>query len=132
MNTMSSIASTFRHVFDKLPEIEFNGNWQNGTGYFDGAAKDASIKTACRSVDRHGRKLIIVPFPKLEQNLVFFERFHGGADRIVLHHPNIRMCSRTWTVRSGMTSHSADDAVCIPYLVMLETLAYFQAEPAEA
>lgn len=84
-------AANFAKVFNGLPELEYQSKWANGTGYFDGASKDESIKTAGRAVDPHGRRIVIIPLHKQGgdrfKNVVIFQRYSDSQDVLIVHCP---------------------------------------------
>lgn len=85
-------------IFDtlskQLPEVPFKKEWENGTGYFDGAYKDASITSACKSTDPYGRTLILIPYRDRGRHavMVWSQRYSdrtyplvlGGAPRFMV------------------------------------------------
>lgn len=73
----------FNEFFDLVAaenKIEFKEEWNNGTGYLDGAVDDKDInfdKDGCAvTVDNYGRKVIILRTPL--DNIVVFERYSSG------------------------------------------------------
>ncbi len=67
----------FLKVYNSIKqELPFDHEWSNGTGYYDGAASavlDGHEGTMYRSVDPHGRKIILI---KGENgNDIVFERY---------------------------------------------------------
>lgn len=69
----------FYHLYDnaKINHI-FDPLWENGTGYFNGAAEGANApvleqNTPARSQDELGRKIVIINLAG--NNIVFFERY---------------------------------------------------------
>ena len=85
MRTMSNeqIEKIFMTVFDKLPKVDYNPQWANGTGYFNGAA-DAKVDRVCASTDTNGRQIIIVPQRDGNFNIVYFRRYND-ADLFIVH-----------------------------------------------
>lgn len=85
MRTMSNeqIETIFMTVFNKLPKVDYNPEWANGTGYFDGAVK-AKIDRICASTDTNGRQIIIVPQRDGDFNIVYFRRY-GDSDLFIVH-----------------------------------------------
>lgn len=63
----------FHILYRKLPQIDYNPDWANGTGFFDGAVKDRTIRQASACQDPIGRWVIILP--GLCGNIVLFKRF---------------------------------------------------------
>jgi len=85
-NTQNTALTTamLRHIAKKLPVINFNPEWKNGTGYFNGAV-NADVQHTATFIDDLGRTGIIIPL-EVGGNLVIFERFPGG-DRICANVP---------------------------------------------
>lgn len=84
----------FNEFFDLIAangKIEFKEEWNNGTGYLDGAVTDKDInfdEDGCAvTVDSYGRKIIILRTPL--DNVVIFERYGGGKSTPIVtncHH----------------------------------------------
>ena len=73
----------FNAAFDRINyAIEFNSEWKNGTGYLDGAVTE-EITATCKSIDDHGRKVIMIPTGI--GNIVLFERFKEGQYGIIVY-----------------------------------------------
>lgn len=85
-NTQNTALTTamLRDIAKKLPEVAFNPDWNNGTGYFNGAV-NADVQHTATFKDEVGRTGIIIPLD-MGANLVIFERFPGG-DRICANVP---------------------------------------------
>ena len=85
MRTMPNeqIEKIFMTVFNKLPKIDYNPEWSNGTGYFNGAVA-AKVDRICASTDKCGRQIVIVPQRDGEFNIVYFRRYKD-ADLFVVH-----------------------------------------------
>lgn len=89
-----SANNLFNEFFDQVAaenKIEFKEEWNNGTGYLDGAVDDKDInfdKDGCAvTVDSYGRKIIILRTPL--DNVVIFERYSGGKSTPIVtncHH----------------------------------------------
>lgn len=70
------------NLLKKLSEnfvtVAYNKEWSNGTGYFDGAMEDSSIKEPSKFEDEFGRYGVIIPMKNGSGNLVVFQRRLGG------------------------------------------------------
>ena len=64
--------------------VEFKTSWANGTGYMDNAVHDKEINEISKSIDTHGRRMILIP--TLLGNVVIFERY-TNSDVIVSNEP---------------------------------------------
>lgn len=88
---MITAATNFNEMFDIITtEVPFNDEWDNGTGYYDGACKgDDKIKlevgelAKCISPIPNNRKMIFVGTPV--GTVVVFERFTNGEGGIFVH-----------------------------------------------
>lgn len=70
-------------VADLTPRVEFDPEWGNGTGYFDGATEVAFNDTAVRHfIDNADRIGLIIP--TRAGNVVMFQRFTGGDKGVVV------------------------------------------------
>lgn len=82
--TQVTAASNFNEMFTFVTkEIPFNPEWNNGTGYYDGACKgsdkvvlESGEMAKCISPMPNNRKMIFVGTPV--GTVVVFERFSGG------------------------------------------------------
>ena len=75
----------FEKAFNGIGKtVEFKTSWANGTGYLDNAVHDKEINEISKSVDPHGRRIIVIP--TMVGNVVVFERFTNG-DIIVSNAP---------------------------------------------
>lgn len=91
---MSEQNETFYRLFDsaiKTNQLAYDSTWANGTGYYDGAASgvtapklDAGQVAACITPMPNNRKIILIGLPSNQGNLVFFERYTGGASGVVV------------------------------------------------
>ena len=112
---MSYASKQLNDIFNQASVItvEYDSNWENGTGYFDGAVKAEfpELKSGDRwkTTDPNGRKIVGVKTPF--GNVVVFERYSNG-DIITNNTP--RECSGV--VRSGSMSEGE----------ILSALGYFE------
>lgn len=88
---MSAANKTFYSFVNNAVETQFSEVWNNGTGYYDGAANGPAapkLETGqmVRSVSPmpNNRKILIVGLGKERGNLVFFERYTGGAHDVIV------------------------------------------------
>lgn len=85
MNTKQMFNTIFSQ--SNIPEITFNVNWNNGTGYFDNAvasydAPKLGLGEMGKATDNHGRHLLIVNTPV--GNVVLFERFNDPLNSVIV------------------------------------------------
>jgi len=81
----------FNRVWDAIEKIEGKVEWNNGTGYFDGAAKgeNAPLLAAGKkvgAVSTNGRRLIIMG--AAFGNIVVFQRYNDNDNVFTVHRPN--------------------------------------------
>lgn len=89
--TIQTAATHFNEMFAMITkEIPFNEEWNNGTGYYDGACKGADKvileigeMAKCISPMPNNRKMIFVGTPV--GPVVVFERFTGGQNDVFVH-----------------------------------------------
>lgn len=70
----------FKKLFKEAKEIKYNSDWENGTGYLDGAVNE-EVDCSSKCIDRHGRNVVIIPV--IFGNIVLFERYAGNNGTIV-------------------------------------------------
>ncbi len=94
----------FNAAFDRInATVAFNPDWKNGTGYLNGAVVEQISETS-KSVDDHGRKIILIPV--VIGNLVLFERYKGGNGVIVCN------CPRTIeAIVPGLSNQISDETL---------------------
>lgn len=84
----SSQHTVFLNAWDNARKIQFNEDWNNGTGYYDGAAKDKTLNlqrgelVAAISNPVNNRKLLIKGLGN-GLNIVIFERYTDGQNGII-------------------------------------------------
>lgn len=95
----------FNAAFNRINyAIEFNPSWKNGTGYLDGAVTE-EITATCKSIDDHGRKVILIPTGI--GNIVLFERYKGGESGVIVCN-----CPRTVKViLPGLIAQISDEVL---------------------
>ncbi len=72
----------FNAAFDRInATVQFNPDWKNGTGYLNGAVVEQISETS-KSVDDHGRKIILIP--AVVGNIVLFERYKNGEHGVIV------------------------------------------------
>jgi hypothetical protein len=84
-NFVSGRTATFARIYDEARKIEFNPNWNNGTGYMDHAVAGLNAPLlangeviACVTPSPNDRKLVIVGTPL--GNVVVFQRYTDRED----------------------------------------------------
>lgn len=104
-------ASHFNEMFEIIKaEIPFNPEWNNGTGYYDGACKgpdkviiDAGQMAKCISPFPNNRKIIFVGTPV--GTLAVFERFSEGANGVYVHNAVHHFLSQLIQPQSPLNAH---------------------------
>ena len=87
MNPAQIIAA----VAELTPKVEFNPEWSNGTGYFDGLVDVPFEGVGIRHfIDKANRVGLILPTKA--GNLVMFQRYTNGGSGVVVsnYHQNLR------------------------------------------
>lgn len=92
---MSEVQRAFAHHFDSITTVvPFQVEWNNGTGYMDGAVKTPLAQTSKSECPNTGRRLILIP-TQFGGNVVVFERFKPKQERspvIVSNVPGALRC----------------------------------------
>lgn len=84
-------AQVIAAVAELTPQIEFDPEWANGTGYYDGIVdvqfEDVGVRHFIDKSDRIGLVL-----PTRAGNLVMFQRYSAGGSGVVVsnYHQNLR------------------------------------------
>lgn len=86
MNINVTFNDLFQVAIRHAEAIPYNPGWANGTGYFDALAK-LSIRSVCKSVDPHGRTILMIPHDV--GTIVIFQRLPPSAQngRLCFHYP---------------------------------------------
>ncbi len=72
------MCDTFNKFFEKFPTIQFNPEWNNGTGYLNGAVCDSSITQPASFTTNDGRRGFVFP-DVFGDNIVIFERYSNAS-----------------------------------------------------
>jgi hypothetical protein len=88
-----SIAVTYQDLFFSLikvlPQIPYDDKWENGSGYFDLAAKQQTATVPCCAFDDVGRAIILIPNEEGPGTIIIFQRQLKGR-RLCIHVPEVR------------------------------------------
>jgi hypothetical protein len=109
--TATTAASHFNEMFDVIKnEIPFNVEWNNGTGYYDGACKGSDKVILepgelAKSISPmpNNRKMIFVGTPV--GTVVVFERFSGGENGVYVHNAAHHFISQLIQPQSPLSAH---------------------------
>jgi len=89
----SAAAERFNEAYEAAEKIEFNAEWNNGTGYFDHAVKGKHAPklaigqiAACKTPAKNNRRLILVG--TIYGNAVMFERYTDDTNIIARNVPD--------------------------------------------
>lgn len=100
---MKTAFQLFTELHASLPTVQFNPEWNNGTGYYDHVCDDKELNipegtmVACTSVAPNSRRMIILGLGNGLQSIVF-ERFTpntGSPEVLVCNQPNRRTLKGT-------------------------------------
>lgn len=83
--------NAFNEAFEIAPEVAYDPEWENGTGYLNGATTwvpdtiDGFIHAVYKATDPSGRKILLIPIRDGRYGThVIFERFSSSNDGIVV------------------------------------------------
>lgn len=77
-------AQVIAALAEVTPKVEFNAEWANSTGYFDGAVDEVFDGDGLyHFVDDHDRIGLIIP--TAVGNLILFQRYRAGKEGIVTY-----------------------------------------------
>ena len=82
MTAKNQVSEDFGVAFNNIEKtIEFNPDWLNGTGYWDGAvdgeyAPKLGLGNLAKTVDEFGRRAVFISTP--DGNIVLFERYQAA------------------------------------------------------
>jgi hypothetical protein len=103
----------FYGLFEDAPRIEFDPRWNNGTGYYDHAARGryapklaVGQMVSAVSPMPNNRKIVIVGLGEDKGNFVFFERYTDGAHDVIVSNGETSGCPEL--VKDAMSSRVSD------------------------
>lgn len=109
--TPVTAASHFNEMFAMIQkEIPFNEEWNNGTGYYDGACKGSDKVVLepgelAKSISPmpNNRKIIFIGTPV--GTLTVFERFSGGENGVYVHNAPHHFVTQLIQPQSPLNAH---------------------------
>lgn len=92
--------TAFLNAWENARKVQFDEDWNNGTGYYDGVTDDEKLNlqrgelVAAISNSVNNRKLLIKGLGK-GLNIVIFERFTNGQNGVLVQNkPSRRLSSK--------------------------------------
>lgn len=103
----------FYRLFEGSKTIEFDTRWNNGTGYYDHAARGqyapklgvGEVVSATSPIPNN-RKIVIIGLGEDKGNFVFFERYTDGAHDVIVSNGERSWCPDQ--VRDAMNGAVSD------------------------